>query len=867
MKIGKGIAGYVAATGEPVDVGDAYRDDRFNRRVDIVTGYRTRQVICVPVKSQPGRVVAVLQCINKLGPHDATFTFDDRTRLEEFAFQISAVRSLRLHCTHTHTLHRTHCTHCTLPTHAPHALFHQVLDAKGKEVEEVAHDLRVTEFGDRRVFKGTTRSTSIFANLVDLLASDAILAGAETATVARQHRHALNAVSALCAEGDKNRDAIVRAGGVAPVAELLTPLPWRDDETIVAALRAFASLTRSPLANEELNGAGGWRALLPIAAKAVTPSFFSSSSANAKSSRDVRERATHALRALANVANNASIATSLLLDLGALELALAPLARPPPLKKKVEKGGSDPLSVTAAATQPQPPSAHSIVVGFYLNPAQMERGTDGIEEAAAEAWIADLQAQAARLLGCLARAAIVAGGGSGGGSGGGGGNTPGLARAAALKLSAPRVAETFINHCAALSGANLRRLGQQEELGTYHTNENVPVCAVALADLVEALPYFRLQACSIDGVTVIRSFYRYTGVSRPRVREQLMRLIAAAMLERPNQRMLLGQLRSHDPEDLEFMAMSTHEQRRVIQVQRDQFVMGRDLQRIVAVLIRSQPRPAALATHHARMLEFLTREPLNHQYLIDGGLAAQMVDVARTETLGEARTPALRGLAVLASSPSLEDAGADLLRLHIIPCLARVVATCRKEAPLIALCRLVAAIARAHPEMRVALARARFLPNGDLFDELKGIAAANRQNEGAGGAGGVVTAQERDAARDAGATPFLAGLGMLLEPVWSPQLQVAACKAVEEFVRGGLKIEVCQARLVQSLIGVTQGGCQEPTRAAAVVLQLLALESGPGARGARMGAAALGGGSAPSHRRSSARRRWSEKVHTLSLPD
>lgn len=579
IKIGKGIAGSVAATGEPIDVGDAYRDERFNRRVDMVTGYRTRQVVCVPIKSQLGRVVAVLQCINKFGPHDATFTFDDRRKLEEFAFQISGV-----------------------------------LDAKGREVEDVARAERAADSGDTRVQPGSTRSTSIFANLVDLLASDAVLAGAETETVAGQHRHALNAIGALCAEGDANRDAIVRAGGVAPIAELLTPLPWRDDATILAALRAFASLTRSPLANQELNGAGGWRVLLPIAAKAVAPSFFRSPTAtSAKPSHDVRERATHAMRALANVATNVGIATSLLLDLGALELALSPLSRPPPLKQQDEAQGANPL-LAASAQPPQP-----TIVGFYLNHSQMERGTAGIEEAAAESWISDLQAHAARLLGCLAYAAVVStSDGSGSGSGGGAaseGNTPKLARAAALKLSSPRVASTLIDHCAALSGANLRVLGQAEALGSYHTNESVPVCAVALADLVEALPYFRLQACSVDGITVVQSFYRYTGVSRPRVREQLMRLIAGAMRERDNQRMMLGQLRSHDPQDEAFLAMSTHEQKSVLQNQRDQFAMGRELQRIVGGLIRTRPRPPSLATHHAIMLETLTKEPLNHQCL------------------------------------------------------------------------------------------------------------------------------------------------------------------------------------------------------------------------------------------------------------
>ena len=92
IKMGRGIAGAVAATGEPIDVADAYRDERFSRRVDMVTGYRTRQVICVPIKNQLGGVVAVLQCINKFGPHEAKFTYDDRARLEEFAFQIAAVR-------------------------------------------------------------------------------------------------------------------------------------------------------------------------------------------------------------------------------------------------------------------------------------------------------------------------------------------------------------------------------------------------------------------------------------------------------------------------------------------------------------------------------------------------------------------------------------------------------------------------------------------------------------------------------------------------------------------------------------------------------------------------------------------------------
>ena len=61
-----GLAGYAASHRETVRVADAYRDPRFNREVDRLTGYRTRDVLCVPVVNREGRVTGVTQCINKL---------------------------------------------------------------------------------------------------------------------------------------------------------------------------------------------------------------------------------------------------------------------------------------------------------------------------------------------------------------------------------------------------------------------------------------------------------------------------------------------------------------------------------------------------------------------------------------------------------------------------------------------------------------------------------------------------------------------------------------------------------------------------------------------------------------------------------
>ena len=46
----KGIAGYVASTSEVLNISDPYRDSRFNREVDVKTGYITKSILCVPVR-------------------------------------------------------------------------------------------------------------------------------------------------------------------------------------------------------------------------------------------------------------------------------------------------------------------------------------------------------------------------------------------------------------------------------------------------------------------------------------------------------------------------------------------------------------------------------------------------------------------------------------------------------------------------------------------------------------------------------------------------------------------------------------------------------------------------------------------------
>ena len=63
--MGKGIAGTVAATGETVIVHDAWADPRFDPSVDRRSGFRTRSILCVPIRNRTERIVGVLQLLNK----------------------------------------------------------------------------------------------------------------------------------------------------------------------------------------------------------------------------------------------------------------------------------------------------------------------------------------------------------------------------------------------------------------------------------------------------------------------------------------------------------------------------------------------------------------------------------------------------------------------------------------------------------------------------------------------------------------------------------------------------------------------------------------------------------------------------------
>ena len=63
----KGISGQVAMTGRVSNVPDAYADPRFNPEIDKHTGFKTRNILTVPLNGLDGRRIGVLQLLNKRG--------------------------------------------------------------------------------------------------------------------------------------------------------------------------------------------------------------------------------------------------------------------------------------------------------------------------------------------------------------------------------------------------------------------------------------------------------------------------------------------------------------------------------------------------------------------------------------------------------------------------------------------------------------------------------------------------------------------------------------------------------------------------------------------------------------------------------
>ena len=94
ISIDKGIVGYVFTKGERLRIDDAYLDSRFNKEIDMETGYKTKTLLCTPLKNSVGEVFGVLQSINK---NNGMFNSDDEEIMELFGIQASLILSNSLY--------------------------------------------------------------------------------------------------------------------------------------------------------------------------------------------------------------------------------------------------------------------------------------------------------------------------------------------------------------------------------------------------------------------------------------------------------------------------------------------------------------------------------------------------------------------------------------------------------------------------------------------------------------------------------------------------------------------------------------------------------------------------------------------------
>ncbi len=96
LPFGHGVAGKVAVTGEAVNVADAYALAFFEPSFDQKFGYRTRSLLCLPIRLRTGEIVGVIQLLNKTTAPQ--FTREDEAFLEKLSEHMAmALENARLH--------------------------------------------------------------------------------------------------------------------------------------------------------------------------------------------------------------------------------------------------------------------------------------------------------------------------------------------------------------------------------------------------------------------------------------------------------------------------------------------------------------------------------------------------------------------------------------------------------------------------------------------------------------------------------------------------------------------------------------------------------------------------------------------------
>ena len=89
VEMGKGITGWVAQEGRPVRCSNVKDEKRFDPEIDIIAGFETRAMLCVPLETKDG-VIGVIELVNKTGG------FSYRLRDEEILRYLAAQAAISI---------------------------------------------------------------------------------------------------------------------------------------------------------------------------------------------------------------------------------------------------------------------------------------------------------------------------------------------------------------------------------------------------------------------------------------------------------------------------------------------------------------------------------------------------------------------------------------------------------------------------------------------------------------------------------------------------------------------------------------------------------------------------------------------------
>lgn len=88
---GKGIAGFVFSSGQPMALTDVGEEDSFYAEVDRQTGYSTQTILATPLRHE-GEIIGVLEYVNRIGePPFESFTSAEMDKVALFAEAIASL--------------------------------------------------------------------------------------------------------------------------------------------------------------------------------------------------------------------------------------------------------------------------------------------------------------------------------------------------------------------------------------------------------------------------------------------------------------------------------------------------------------------------------------------------------------------------------------------------------------------------------------------------------------------------------------------------------------------------------------------------------------------------------------------------------